>query len=317
MCKSALIIGAGLGGLLCGRILSRKGWEVTLLEADEKPGGVLAPFLWEGVPCEQGFHSVGGLEPGQPLEKIFRPLGLMDLPWYKADPDEGFPFLRLNTASEEEISHIITPFRQSVWRLKGGGQTLVDELAKGLEIKPCNKAVSIENQTVTCASGALFRADVVISSLHPALTMSLLKDHVRPSYLKRLAILENGPEIFSVHCLVEPSCVPWQSGDIFLDRSLMIHFSEPETGIIELLRFGEGEPEEMIAQAAERLPGLSVKKYHVSRFAGYGFMKHSPADYLSPVTPVPWLFLTGQNLGLHGILGTSISALNTCKSILS
>jgi len=50
---------------------------------------------------------------------------------------------------------------------------------------------------------------------------------------------------------------------------------------------------------------------------GYGIIKHSNADFISPVTPLPWLFLTGQNLGLHGILGTTISALNTCKSIES
>ena len=71
----------------------------------------------------------------------------------------------------------------------------------------------------------------------------------------------------------------------------------------------------MIARATVRLPGLKVLKYHAQLNQGYGIQKASNADFISAQTPLPWLFLTGQNLGLHGILGTSISALNTCKMI--
>ena len=35
-----------------------------------------------------------------------------------------------------------------------------------------------------------------------------------------------------------------------------------------------------------------------------------------PSTRVKGLYLTGQNLNLHGILGVSISALKTCGDIL-
>jgi len=315
MSKSALIIGAGLGGLLCGQLLVRKGLSVTVLEADTEPGGILHGFTWEGARCDRGFHSVGGLAPGEPLEKIFRPLGLMDLPWYKADPDEGLGFLRLNTRSDFELSHILGPFRQSTWRLEGGGDTLSKALAQGLDIRYQKTVTAIENQVVTCSDGSTFQADYVISDLHPLTTMELVKDHVRRAYTHRLSMQENGPDIFSVHCLMEPDCVPWQSGAIFLDDSLMIHFDEPGTNILELMCFGEGHPEEMIARAAKRLPGLKVRKYHCRMNQGYGIVKHSNADFIAAATPLPWLFLTGQNLGLHGILGTSISALNTCKSI--
>ncbi|MBR4735079.1 MAG: FAD-dependent oxidoreductase [Bacteroidales bacterium] len=315
MSKEVVIIGAGLGGLLCGRILSRRGFSVTVLEADFFPGGILHGFEWEGTVCERGFHSVGGLAPGEPLEKIFRPLGLMDLPWYKAQPDEGFPFLRLNTRSDFELEHILEPFRKSTWRLEGGGVALSNALAEGLDIRFGKKAVSIEKQVVTCEDGSSFKADAIISDLHPAATMNLVRDHVRPAYTKRLAKLQDGPGIFSVHCLMEPGCVKWQSGAIFLDSSLMIHFGEPGTNILELLCFGEGNPEEMIARASVRLPSLKVLKYHAMMCQGYGVMKHSNADFISAQTPLPWLFLTGQNLGLHGILGTAISALNTCRTI--
>jgi len=38
--------------------------------------------------------------------------------------------------------------------------------------------------------------------------------------------------------------------------------------------------------------------------------------FLSPKTKIPNLFLTGQNLNLHGILGASMSGLKTCFAIL-
>ncbi len=220
MSKSVLIIGAGLGGLLCGQLLVRKGLSVKVLEADTEPGGILHGFTWEGARCDRGFHSVGGLAPGEPLEKIFRPLGLMDLPWYKADPDEGLGFLRLNTRSDFELSHILGPFRQSTWRLEGGGDTLSKALAQGLDIRYQKTVTAIENQVVTCSDGSTFQADYVISDLHPLTTMELVKDHVRRAYTHRLSMQENGPDIFSVHCLMEPDCVPWQSGAIFLESTL-------------------------------------------------------------------------------------------------
>ena len=310
-----LVIGAGLGGLLCGRILRQKGCSVTILEAGESAGGLLRGFQWEGVHCDCGFHSVGGLGPGEPLERIFRPLGLMDLPWYRADADEGFPFLRLNADSPFERSHVLAPYSRSVWRLKGGGEALSDALAQGLDIRYGKRVVSIENQVVTCEDSSAFKADIVVSDLPPIKTLELVKDHVRPSYGHRLKSLQYGPDIFSVHCKLQPGCVPWKSASFFLDGNLMLHFGEPETHILELLCFGEGNPEAMIARAAAFFPGLKVQKYHTMSSPGYGPVKERTAHCISPITPIPWLFLTGMQIGLHGVLGTSVSALNTCKSI--
>ena len=192
---------------------------------------------------------------------------------------------------------------------------MAEALAKGLDIRYKKKVVSMENQSVACEDGAVFQAGFIISDLAPLATTELLKDHLRPAYLRRLRALENGPAITTVYCLLEPGCVPWQSGSVFLEDSLMLHFAEPETGILELLCFGEGVPASMIERARERLPGLRVLKTLVRHYPGYGVRKQDNADFIAARTPLPWLFLTGQNLGLHGILGTAISAFNTCKSI--
>ena len=114
--------------------------------------------------------------------------------------------------------------------------------------------------------------------------MGLVRDHVRPAYIKRISRLQNGPDIFSVHCLMEPGCVKWQSGAVFLDDSLMIHFDEPGTEILELMCFGSGNPEKMIERAAVRFPGLKVLKYHARLNQGYGIQKASASETCDSTT---------------------------------
>ena len=61
---------------------------------------------------------------------------------------------------------------------------------------------------------------------------------------------------------------------------------------------------------------LTFKDYTASTNGSiYGILKnsHSPlSSMLHPKTKIPNLWLTGQNIVFHGILGTAISALLTC-----
>lgn len=54
-----VIIGSGLGGLSCGLILSRAGYDVTVLEQGTQPGGCLQCFTRRGVKFETGMHFIG------------------------------------------------------------------------------------------------------------------------------------------------------------------------------------------------------------------------------------------------------------------
>ena len=203
MSKHALIIGGGLGGLFCGYLLNRSRWDVTILEQGNQLGGALQTFSRDGIRFDTGFHSVGGLAPGEPLWEIFHPLGLMYLPWVKAGDDEcidGGPFMRLSGSSDFEIEHVIKPYQGSVWRLKGGGKTLVDALAKTQDYRLRKKVVSIRDREVLCSDNSTFRADVIVSAIHPRVTFDLVKDHVRSSYLKRLSKLEDGPGAVTLNC---------------------------------------------------------------------------------------------------------------------
>lgn len=83
--KHVVIIGAGLGGLECGYILSKNGMRVTVLEHDRVVGGCLQSFRRGNTLFDTGFHYIGGLEEGQSLHGLFRYFGLLNLPWRKLD----------------------------------------------------------------------------------------------------------------------------------------------------------------------------------------------------------------------------------------
>ncbi len=82
-----VIIGSGLGGLECGYILARHGFDVTVLERASQIGGCLQTFKRRGTRFDTGFHYVGGLDEGQPLNRLFRYFDLLDLPWRRMNED--------------------------------------------------------------------------------------------------------------------------------------------------------------------------------------------------------------------------------------
>jgi len=91
---------------------------------------------------------------------------------------------------------------------------------------------------------------------------------------------------------------------------------------------------EILLDAVERkFPGIRevIKSYYVATplsyrdYIGnedgslYGIVKdykHPLKTFISPRTKLPNLFLTGQNLNLHGILGASMSGIVTCCALL-
>lgn len=73
-----VIIGSGLGGLACGAILAKEGYQVCILEKNKQIGGALQTFVRDRVIFDSGVHYVGGLDKGQNLHQLFKYLGIMD-----------------------------------------------------------------------------------------------------------------------------------------------------------------------------------------------------------------------------------------------
>ena len=75
----AAIIGAGLGGLQCAYILAKRGMKVVVVEKGQLLGGCIQTFARRGRKFDTGFHYVGGLDDGQPLNRLFKELTISTL----------------------------------------------------------------------------------------------------------------------------------------------------------------------------------------------------------------------------------------------
>ncbi|WP_331281345.1 phytoene desaturase family protein [Paenibacillus sp. FSL R5-0345] len=58
MKSKAVIIGAGFGGLSCAVTLASKGWDVTVLERQQNPGGKLQRIQIEGYTFDRGPSTI-------------------------------------------------------------------------------------------------------------------------------------------------------------------------------------------------------------------------------------------------------------------
>ncbi|MBR2291137.1 MAG: NAD(P)/FAD-dependent oxidoreductase, partial [Prevotella sp.] len=72
MSKKVIIIGSGLGGLTCGVVLAKNGYDVTVLEQGAQVGGCLQCFERRGARFETGMHFIGSAAKGQTLDRLLR-----------------------------------------------------------------------------------------------------------------------------------------------------------------------------------------------------------------------------------------------------
>ena len=70
--QRVIIIGSGIGGLSCGVILAKNGYEVTVLEQGAQIGGCLQCFSRRGARFETGMHFIGSASEGQTLDRLLQ-----------------------------------------------------------------------------------------------------------------------------------------------------------------------------------------------------------------------------------------------------
>lgn len=78
MAKSALIIGAGIGGLSCGVKLAQQGVHVILFEKEARTGGYATSYRRKGYHFDLALHVVPSGGPGQEFAAMVDCLGLSD-----------------------------------------------------------------------------------------------------------------------------------------------------------------------------------------------------------------------------------------------
>ena len=279
-------------------------------------------------------------------------------------------------------AQINNSYIQSAWRLEGGGQQIVEHLARRIQD---NGGVVRTNATVTSVTerdgkivgvrvnkDEFIEADYVIGAQHPYSLMQLLADcpSLRKVYRRRISSLQNSFGMFTANIKLKQGALPYENRNIYVHTSdadlWHVEGDKPESVLVnyycnqsaidlltplrwenvarwsvmpqgrrgqDYVEYKQQKTEQCISLVERRLPQLrgAIEKVYTSTplsYQHYTLGYHGSAfgvkkDYrsplttvLSPRTPLQNLYLTGQNLNLHGVLGVSMTSVLTCAELL-
>lgn len=183
-------------------------------------------------------------------------------------------------------------YNRSSFRFAGGSDTVAKAMEQvlsgyGAEIRKRCKATKIICDD-TKATGVeingeeIVNADIVISTAHPARTMELLEGTklIRPAFRRRIANMPQTTGVFSLY----------------------LHFKENIAG------FHTSTP-------------LTYRDYTgTERGALYGVAKDVSLGISGRVphkTRIPNVFMAGQNINSHGMLGVIVGTIVVCSELLT
>jgi all-trans-retinol 13,14-reductase len=99
-----VIIGSGMGGLICADILGREGYKVCVLEKNRQIGGCLQTYVRDKVIFDSGVHYLGGLGKGQNLYQVFKYLDIIDKMKLQKMEDDVFDKVLIEN-DDKEYAH--------------------------------------------------------------------------------------------------------------------------------------------------------------------------------------------------------------------
>lgn len=139
--------------------------------------------------------------------------------------------LNASTLPLYTFAQINDSFIRSSWRLRGGGSQIADKLVESIEtmggeVKTRATVTYIKEEEgkvvgVTVNDEDYLEADWIISSAHPAYTVSLVGESkkMRRIYRNRIANLENTFGMFTANIRLKPGMLPYQNKNIYIHRS--------------------------------------------------------------------------------------------------
>lgn len=282
-------------------------------------------------------------------------------------------------------------YEKSAYRIVGGSSLVADSLVNSIrnmggKVLSKQKVTNIECNDVKATSvitesGECFPTDIIISAIHPALTLQLIDSHlIRPTYRRRIMNIQNTTSVFTVYLKFRKNSVRYMNKNLYIYRGdsiwgcenyndltwpkclLYMHFCHEENPtfarsgeILTYMNISEVQQwigthvgqrgssyedfkkmkAEVVIQALEQeIPGVSqnIEEYYTSTpltyldYTGipdgamYGMFKDVQNIVSSSVTSrtkIPNLFLAGQSITLHGMLGVLAGSLSTCSELLT
>ncbi|MFA6142329.1 MAG: NAD(P)/FAD-dependent oxidoreductase [Candidatus Omnitrophota bacterium] len=86
-----IVVGAGIGGLVCGAYLAKSGLKILIIEQNDKAGGCCVSFKRKGFRFDAGAHILGSCNTHGVLFNILKKLGV-EQKFARIDPVERFFF---------------------------------------------------------------------------------------------------------------------------------------------------------------------------------------------------------------------------------
>lgn len=180
--NKCVIIGSGLGGLTCGLILQRNGYNVTILEQESNIGGCLQCFTRSGGKFETGMHFIGSALPGQTLYKLMRFFNLDELPLYQLD------------TSAYEISSIAG----QQFRFANGSEAFIEQMASYFPDEKDNlnryfKAIETVAAASSLNSLRHAESDYAINTRYQTVSVNSVIDSIFNDRMLRQVLVSNLP----------------------------------------------------------------------------------------------------------------------------
>ena len=108
-----VIIGAGIGGLVCGCYLAKAGLKVLICEQHSIPGGYCTSFSRKGYRFDSAVHYMGGINRGS-FKGILNELGLEnDIRFIQNDPTDKIILKNSTTYIRANPHDTIKEFKKS------------------------------------------------------------------------------------------------------------------------------------------------------------------------------------------------------------
>jgi prolycopene isomerase len=109
----AIIIGAGIGGLVCGCYLAKAGLKTLIVEKNAQPGGYCTSFTRNGFKFDACAHSLGSLRDGGNINIILKELGLDNkLKLTRYDPQDTVIYPDGNICFWNDLNKTIQEFQE-------------------------------------------------------------------------------------------------------------------------------------------------------------------------------------------------------------
>jgi all-trans-retinol 13,14-reductase len=160
-----VIIGSGLGGLLCGNILSKEGYSVCILEKNHKPGGSLQTFGRKATIFNTGLNYTESLDEGQILSQYFRYFGIEKVKFKRLD-EQGFDIISFTDAKYPlAIGHdnFIKRLTEYFPKEKGNLRTYINKIRSICDSIPLYNLNNNNFNIIECESFGVGAADYIRS----------------------------------------------------------------------------------------------------------------------------------------------------------